>query len=163
MLTLIVGLNILHELDVSQRQQTDFLLFTDLTTRKQVEAFPHGALQQRCNADCTSERASFTLLLHYSPELVEKFCGLGEVSGPQRERLAPSERRRRRERRPCEVGPFRSFNHLAVKVNHPRHSGPRLGRHDPPSGHWVHFSPQRHIRTDYSPKPREARAGVENY
>lgn len=74
-------------------------------------------------------------------------------------RLTPLERRR--ERGMCEVGPFSLSNLLAVKVNHPNHSGPSLGRHDPPSGHWVHSPPQRHMCTENLPKLREARDGVE--
>lgn len=53
MLVLTGGLNFLHERGVPQRYQTGILLFADLTTRKQVEAFSTAYCSSAVNADCS--------------------------------------------------------------------------------------------------------------
>lgn len=69
---LIGGFRFFHEPGAPQRWHTGLLLFTGLTTRKQVEALPTGSCSSGCNADCSfapvSERAPLTLLLLCSPE-----------------------------------------------------------------------------------------------
>ncbi|KAI9516662.1 hypothetical protein NQZ68_013718 [Dissostichus eleginoides] len=131
----LVGYIFLPELAVPRRWQTGFLLFPDLTVRKQVEALFHGAVQRWCNADCcplpTSERTSFTLLLHYSPDKphMEKFGMWGEVQ----EGLTA-------------------------------HTTEDLGMGDTtlPLGAGFTSLPKDMCK-EYSPKSREARAGVEIY
>lgn len=50
------------------RWQTGMLLFSNLTTQRQVEVFP-----QRPAALLPPQKDSFTPPLHFSPELMEKF------------------------------------------------------------------------------------------